>query len=98
MANINVSYDELESAAARLAAGREEISTKLGDLQSLIASLVTSGFVTDRSSRAFQQSYMEFTGGARSTIAGLDGLANYLRQASSTLAEVDAQLAQRLAR
>jgi len=98
MANITVSYEELESVAARLAAGREDISAKLGELQALTASLVTSGFVTDRSSRAFQQSYEEFTGGARSTIAGLDGLAGYLRQAASTLADVDVQLAQRLGR
>jgi len=96
MANINVSYDELEQTATRIAAGREEIGAKLGELQALASTLVASGFVTDRSSRAFQQSYEELTGGARRTIAGLDGLASYLRQAASTLADVDAQLAARL--
>ncbi len=96
MTNLTVSYADLDSAAARLAAGREEITGKLAELQTLIGQLVSSGFVTDRSSRAFQQSYEQFTGGARSAIAGLDGLSGYLRQAASTLAEVDAQLAARL--
>ncbi len=96
MANINVSYEELNSSAARLVAGRDDINAKLSELQSLIASLVSSGFVTDRSSKAFNSSYEQFTSGARQTISGLDGLSNYLRQSASTLADVDAQLAARL--
>ena len=98
MANINVSYQELNSSAARLIAGRDDINSKLAELQSLIAGLVGSGFVTDKSSGAYNASYEQFTNGARQTISGLDGLSSYLRTAATTLGEVDAQLAARLNR
>ncbi|MBG6212260.1 MAG: WXG100 family type VII secretion target [Cryobacterium sp.] len=98
MANINVSYQELNSSADRLVAGRDDINAKLAQLQSLIGSLVSSGFVTDKSSGAFNASYEQFTNGARATINGLDGLSNYLRTTATTLSEVDAQLAARLSR
>lgn len=98
MANMNVSYQELNSSADRLIAGRDDINAKIGELQSLIGSLVSSGFVTDKSSGAFNASFSEFSNGARATINGLDGLSNYLRSAATTLSEVDAQLAARLSR
>ena len=96
MANISVSYEELNSSAARLNSGRDDINTKLAELQSLITGLVSSGFVTDKSSGAFQASYEQFTQGAKATINGLDGLGTYLSNAASTLSEVDAALAARL--
>ena len=98
MANLNVSYQELNTAANRLVTGRDEINTKLAELQALIGSLVTSGFVTDKSSGAFNSSYEQFTNGARATISGLDGLSTFLRTSATTLADVDAQLAARLGR
>lgn len=96
MANISVSYEELNSSAARLNSGRDDINTKLAELQSLITGLVSSGFVTDKSSGAFQASYEEFNRGAKVMINGLEGLGTYLRNAASTLSEVDAALAARL--
>jgi len=96
MANINVSYEELNSSAARLNSGRDDINSKLAELSSLINGLVTSGFVTDKSSGAFQASYEQFTHGAKSAIQGLDGLSSYLRTAAITLSDVDSSLAARL--
>lgn len=96
MANINVSYGDMTSAADRLVAGREDINSKLAELQSLINGLVSQGFVTDKSSGAFRNSYDQFTNGARNAIQGLDGLSGYLRTSSQTLADVDSQLAARL--
>ncbi len=98
MANINVSYQELESSADRLVAGRDEMSATLSALQSQISALVAAGFTTDRSSGAFSDAYNRFTSGAQTTIGGLNDLAQFLRTTSQTLGDIDAQLAARLAR
>lgn len=98
MANMNVSYQELNASADQLTAGRDAINEKLGELQRIIANLVSSGFVTDKSSGAFNASYEEFTNGARMAINGVDGLSNFLRTSARTLDEVDTQLAARLNR
>ncbi|WP_233199992.1 WXG100 family type VII secretion target [Cryobacterium sp. N22] len=98
MANINVSYQEINSNADRLVAGRDEINATLGKLQSQIAALISSGFSTDKSSGAFSDAYNRFTTGAQNTIGGLDDLSLFLRTTAQTLGEVDAQLAARLSR
>ena len=54
MANVNVTYEEMRSAATRLNAGREEINAKLTELQKLVSSLVNGGYVTDSSSKQFE--------------------------------------------
>ena len=95
--NIRVSFEELHAQAARLESGREQITQLLVQLQGQIQQLVQSGYVTDRSSVAYQSAYEQFTHGAVQTLSGLEGLAHYLQQAAATLAEVDQQLAARLA-
>lgn len=96
MANLNVSYQDLNASADKLVAGRDNIYTQLTALQAQIAQLVSSGFVTDKTSGAFQSSYETFSKGARDTISGLDGLSTFLRSTATTLADVDSQLASRL--
>ncbi|MFF1878596.1 WXG100 family type VII secretion target [Leifsonia sp. NPDC058230] len=98
MSNINVSFQELNSNADRLVAGRDEMNATLSKLQSQISSLVAAGFTTDRSSGAFSDAYNRFTAGAQNAIGGLDDLAAFLRTTAQTLGEVDAQLAARLSR
>lgn len=97
MANLNVSYQDLTASADKPVAGRDNIYTQLTALQAQIAQLVSSGFVTDKTSGAFQSSYETFSKGARDTISGLDGLSTFLRSTATTLADVDSQLASRLA-
>ena len=98
MANMNVSYQELNDSAGRLTAGREEINSTLARLQAQISSLVSAGFITDRTSPAYTQAYNRFTAGAQATVGGLEDLAMFLRAAAQTLQEVDIQLAARLTR
>lgn len=98
MANVSVSYQEMESAGDRLAAGRTEIDASLSALQHQVESLVSSGFVTDSSSGAFLESYLAFTTGCRQTVEGLDGMALYLRNAAATFRDADQQLAGALRR
>ena len=93
MANMNVTYGDMEDAAGRLVAGQHEIEGKLGELKKLVDSLVSGGYVTDKSSVAFSNSYTEFNSGATQTIAGLEGMSGFLKNAAQALAETDSSLA-----
>ena len=96
MANITVSYAEMEQASAQLALGRDEIISKLQTLQHQIDNLVTSGFVTDQASGRFRTSYAEYTTSANTVIAKLDEIQSFLKQTSIAMQEMDAQIAARL--
>ena len=98
MANVNVTYQEMDAAADRLGAGRAEIQAQLEALQRQVEGLVSGGYVTDSSSGAFLESYHAFTSGCLTTIEGLDGMGAYLRTAARTFADVDQQLASALRR
>ncbi|WP_285728237.1 hypothetical protein [Psychromicrobium xiongbiense] len=50
MANMNVTFDELDNAAKSLESGKADLESKLGELQKKIQALVTSGYVPDKSS------------------------------------------------
>lgn len=93
MANLNVSFQEMRDAAARLTSGEAEITGRLEELKAYIETLVASGFVTDQASVAFGESYRRFTTGATQTVSALTTLGAYLRQAATMLEEADAQLA-----
>jgi len=94
MANMNVTYDELQTQATQLRSGQEQMTGILHDMQVQVGNLVESGFVTDQASGAFQTSYDEFTSGTTEAINGLEGMASFLEQAAQTLQDADAQLAQ----
>jgi len=94
MANLNVTYGDMTSAAQRLTAGKDDITAKLHELQSLVNNLVSGGFVTDTASGAFHSSYEEFTKGTTQAVNGLDGMSQFLNKAADALQNVDQQLAQ----
>ena len=96
MPNVNVSYEEMRSAASRLNAGREEITQKLNELQKLVNSLVNGGYVTDTSSKQFEQSYNDFTTGASKTVSGLEDMGRYLTTAADTFQRADQDLSSAL--
>jgi WXG100 family type VII secretion target len=96
MANVNVTYGDMHSAAGQLNAGEQQINSDLARLKKLIDNLVASGYVTDSSSKQFQASYEEFTAGATKMIAGLNGMAQYLNSAAKAFQETDSQLASAL--
>jgi WXG100 family type VII secretion target len=94
--NVSVTYQEMQEAAKQLRNGQAEIQEKLGQLQKLVQSLVNGGFVTDRASKQFDQSYNEFSSGATRTMEGLDGMGLYLERAADAFRQADEQLAQGL--
>jgi WXG100 family type VII secretion target len=96
MANVNVTYQQMKDAATKLNNGRIEIDDMLGQLKSLVDTLVAEGYVTDSSSKSFQSSYEEFTTGAKNTIGGLEGMSTYLTKAARTFEDADTSLASAL--
>jgi WXG100 family type VII secretion target len=98
MANVNVTYQDMNAAGDKLVAGRQEIETQLSQLKRLVDELVAGGYVTDSSSKQFQSSYEEFNTGVTKTIEGLDGMGSYLKQAAQTFQDADTQLASSLNR
>jgi WXG100 family type VII secretion target len=96
MPNMNVTYQDMHDAASRLRNGEQELMSRLTQLKSLVDSLVSGGYVTDRSSVAFSNSYQEFNDGTTKTISGLTGMASYLDKAANALAQTDSDLANSL--
>jgi WXG100 family type VII secretion target len=98
MANVNVTYEEMRAAGAQLQNGKTDIESRLDQLQSQVRHLVEGGYVTDVSSKQFQQSYDDFHTGARKVIDGLDGMNTYLHKAADAFEQTDQQLSQQLHR
>jgi WXG100 family type VII secretion target len=96
LANLNVTYGDMQSAAGQLRSGEQQITTDLSRLKKLIDNLVASGYVTDSSSKQFQASYEQFNSGATKMIAGLTGMSQYLEAAAKAFHETDTQLASAL--
>ncbi|KRV50886.1 type VII secretion protein [Wenjunlia vitaminophila] len=86
----------MRDAAKKLQNGQQEIEQKLADLKKLVTSLVNGGYVTDRSSKQFDQSYDEFNEGAKKTIEGLDGMGKFLESAADAFERADDELAKGL--
>lgn len=96
MANMNVTYSEMTDAAGKLITGKDDLVTKLTELQTLVNNLVGAGFVTDNASGAFQTSYDTFTQGVTNAVTGLDGMSQFLTSAADALGNVDSELAKSL--
>jgi WXG100 family type VII secretion target len=93
MANVNITYAEMEGAATQLRSNEQDMHDALVKLKGLIDNLVQSGYVTDSSSKKFDAAYTEFTNGAGKVIGGLTGMAQYLEQAAQSYQHLDAELA-----
>ncbi len=93
MPNINVTYGDMNDAASKLRSGKDELDSRLTQLKSMVDNLVTTGFITDAASPAFQQVYTEFNQGVTQTIQGLDGISAYLDKAVTAMQDMDHQLA-----
>lgn len=96
MANLNVTYEEMHGKASELRAGKDQIEGELTSLANRINELVTSGFVTDSASGAFQEMYTEYTTSAKNTIAALDQIASTLSQMATTMQETDQAMANQI--
>ncbi len=96
MANLNVTFGDMQNEASALRNGQNEITNQLNSLRNRINNLVTSGFVTDSASGAFQQMYENFNNGATQTISALEQIAATLENMARTLQETDQALARQV--
>ncbi len=96
MANVNVTYQEMQAQAKNLNDARITIEDLLTRLKGEVQNLISGGFVTDTASGAFHTSYESFSKGVSETILGLDGMATYLNKAAETFQNVDSELAKAL--
>jgi WXG100 family type VII secretion target len=94
MANVHLSYDQVQRAAGQLQSGQAEIESQLGRLKSLVDMLVSSDFVTDQASGKFQSSYEQWNSGAKNVIAGLEGMSSFLKMAIQRHQQLDSELSQ----
>lgn len=94
MANLNITYQELEDAARYLVAGENELKSKFAELKARIDSLTASGFVTERASGAYSETYNTFTTNMNTAVSALDTLSSYLIQAAQAMRSTDEQLGQ----
>lgn len=86
----------MQTAATQLATGRDEITSKLQTLQSQIAGLVSSGFVTDRASRKFEAAYNDYTASANNVIEKLTEIQQFLTSTATSMQEMDVAIASRI--
>ena len=96
MASIKVSYEDLASGAKTLRDGQKEAEAILGKLKSYIEGLVADGFVTEKASVAFEDTYTNYNKGATETIQALDGLATFLEKTAEAMGSTDTELANAL--
>jgi WXG100 family type VII secretion target len=93
MANLNVTYGDLTTAAQQLVGGKDDLNTKLSELSNIVTNLTNHGFQAEHSSAAYADSYQKVTTGVRNAIDGLDGLSKFLTQAADALQQTDQGLA-----
>lgn len=96
MANVQLTYEEMRSAANRLKAGEQEITEKLTTLQQMIGQLVTGPFKMESASGKFGESYTSWNNGAKQTIAGLKGMQSFIQEAMSRAQQLDIDLTSKL--
>lgn len=96
MSNMQITFADMQDAAARLRVGQDEMNTKLTELGSLIDSLTGAGFKTDQASVAYNETFDQFSTGLKQAIDALDGLAMYLEQAASAYETTDTDLSNQI--
>lgn len=96
MPDFKATYSDMEAVGSRLQSQAAEIEQGLQGLLRLVDQLVSSGFVTDAASPAFQASYQEITKGGMQVMQGINGLGKFLHVTVSGTQQLDQQLAQQL--
>lgn len=98
MADTNITYAEIQSAASQLTNGQSQIDEILQRLQATINNLISSGFQTDTASGVFESAYQEFTSGVHGVVAGLTEMSNFLNSVASAYQDMDQSIASKITR
>ncbi|WP_434594671.1 WXG100 family type VII secretion target [Streptomyces sp. A5-4] len=89
----DITYEEMRKAATQVDTAKTKIEEKLTSLEKFIEGLVKNGYTTSKGSQAFEDSFKEFTKGAKDTIEGLTGMAEFLKNAAKAYEDLDDELA-----
>ncbi|RAG85930.1 WXG100 family type VII secretion target [Streptacidiphilus pinicola] len=93
MANVNVTYQEMQDSANRMRNNKSDIDAKLTECKNIVDSLTSSGFVTDQASGRFDEVHTEFVTSANQAMETLDQLSQWLDKAVDAMQQMDSQLA-----
>ncbi|GAA3183373.1 MULTISPECIES: WXG100 family type VII secretion target [Streptomyces] len=96
MANMNVTYGEMQDSASRMRNNKADIDAKLNECKSIVDNLTASGFVTDQASGKFDEVHTEFVTSANQAMETLDQLSQWLDKAVSSMQEMDSQMSSSL--
>ena len=86
---VHVDHAAMSTQASRLTQARGDLEAQLQQIQSQIAELVSTGFVTDSASGSFAAAHERWNAAAKSCIDELDLMGSYLTKTSGAFAEVD---------
>lgn len=93
MANLNITYGEMQDSATRMRNNKNEIDSRLTECKSIVDNLTNSGFVTDSASKEFETVHTEFVGAANELMENLTLLSEWLDKAVEALRSMDTELA-----
>jgi WXG100 family type VII secretion target len=93
MADMDVTYDDMRNAGEHLTTQHGELEDKLNTLKDYIRNLTEDGYVTSASSEAFNETFSDFTDGAKQTLEAMTGLASFLTDTADSLEEQDQERA-----
>lgn len=93
MANLNITYAEMQDSATRMRNNKNDIDSKLTECKSIVDNLTTSGFVTDQASGKFGEVHTEFVTSANQVMESLEQLSQWLDKAVEAMRDMDQQLA-----
>jgi WXG100 family type VII secretion target len=94
MADITVTYEEMQASATKLDQGKASIEEQLESLRRMIDQLVQTSFRTQSASPKFQASYEQWNTGAKNAIGGLEGMSAFLKSAIRGHQDLDSSLSQ----
>jgi WXG100 family type VII secretion target len=92
VSTIKVTSEQLESTANALASGEQEISGRLGQLQSMVQTLVDSDWQGSASS-SFHELWQQWHTGATQVQQALTGISQMLAKTGSIYQETEDRLA-----
>lgn len=91
--DIGITYDDMHDAGDHLISEQERIEKELDDLEAYVKDLVEDGYTTSQSSRAFDESYQDFTRGAKQVLEGMQGMGQFLHMAATGFEDQDQEFA-----
>lgn len=79
MANLSISYDDMETTAGKMDTGKEEVDGVLEDIRSAVRDLTEEGFKTDVQSESFYDEYDNVTNNLKDAAKNIEDMATLLR-------------------